>query len=441
MNGKINLLEMACSRMWERRVEQDAERAQSAAPMHGPVALITSPHAGSVNGRMAPAEALTRAGITVGEEIAVSELDDEQLQGARWRKAGYVAAVAAGGDGTVGAVATHAAAGNLPLGILPYGTANDVARALLLPMDGRVAAEVIARGYSVPVDAGQALPALTAPGAFGVAEAETSKSSGTGAHRSGVREQMRELAQTMKHVFGRGDRNAAVDGPKPQRGVYFLHALTLGLNVEFARLATDVARRERFGPLTYAASALEAVRTLRPLPVTLRLLDGAGATHTVSCHAAQIAVVNLPVFGGALELRLPAVRADDRLLDIVVIEALEPTRLQQTVEQALAALNRLSEQFRRFGAATSLAAAELAQETQAQAQTEVAIEEALALPGIYRYKAQAVILETPDAMDVTLDGEIRAHTPTLARVAPQPLRIFAPTPMSGPVNDPGNGRT
>ena len=157
-------------------MEQGAEHAQAGTPafqrshppMLGPVALVISPHAGGANGRIAPAEALARAGVTVGEAIAVNDLDDEQPQGARWRAAGYVAAIAAGGDGTVGAVATHAAEADLPLGILPYGTANDVARALLLPMDALAAAEVLAHGYCVPVDAGQALPALTEPGAFGV---------------------------------------------------------------------------------------------------------------------------------------------------------------------------------------------------------------------------------------------------------------------------------
>ncbi|MEO7002023.1 MAG: diacylglycerol kinase family protein [Ktedonobacterales bacterium] len=411
-------------------MERGAEQAPSSSasePMRGPVALIISPHAGNVNGRLAPAEALALAGVAIGEVIAVTDLDDERPQGNRWRAAGYVAAIAAGGDGTVGAVATHAAGAGLPLGILPYGTANDVARALHIPLNVQAAAEVIAQGATVAVDAGQALPALTAPGAFSV-EAAASAQQSSEAHHFNLHDYIHELTRAFQRVFGhRQDKNQ----PKPEQGVYFLHALTLGLNVEFARLATDVARRERFGRFTYAASALEAVRTLRPTPVTLRLLDARGV-RVITCHAAQIAVVNLPVFGGALELRLPAVRSDDRLLDIVVIEALEPARLQHSVELAVAALGGLSEQFRRY--AGQAPTPEVVEQT---ARAEAQVEEALSLPGIYRYKAQAAIIETPDAVDVTLDGEIRAHTPTLVRVAPQPVRIFAPAAAANGLADVG----
>ena len=66
------------------------------------------------------------------------------------------------------------------------------------------------------------------------------------------------------------DDAALTDEPSPLAGVCFLHAATLGLNVEFARLATDAQRRERLGSLTYAASALEAVTRYRPVDVTLR---------------------------------------------------------------------------------------------------------------------------------------------------------------------------
>lgn len=59
-----------------------------------------------------------------------------------------------GGDGTL----RHAAAGlyetGLPLGILPLGTANDLARSLGLPMDWRAAVSVIAEGRTRTVDLG-----------------------------------------------------------------------------------------------------------------------------------------------------------------------------------------------------------------------------------------------------------------------------------------------
>src|SRR5260370_956143 len=139
--------------------------------------------------------------------------------------------------------------------------------------------------------------------------------------------------------------------PGGGQGAYFMHALRLGLNVEFARLATDVARRERWGTLTYAASALEALAQFQPVPVTLRLFgvvrqgaDGdrmeMGGDVIVMRRALQVAVVNLPVFGGPLNLRLPNAWLGDSLLDIVVIEALEPPNLRATVDGLFAAFGR-----------------------------------------------------------------------------------------------------
>jgi diacylglycerol kinase (ATP) len=43
--------------------------------------------------------------------------------------------VVAGGDGSIGPVAVHAAANDLPIAVIPTGTANDFARALDLPRD------------------------------------------------------------------------------------------------------------------------------------------------------------------------------------------------------------------------------------------------------------------------------------------------------------------
>ncbi len=60
--------------------------------------------------------------------------------------------VAAGGDGTVNAVANIAVATNTPMAILPLGTLNHFAKDLGLPIDLHAAVEVIKTGKPVAVD-------------------------------------------------------------------------------------------------------------------------------------------------------------------------------------------------------------------------------------------------------------------------------------------------
>jgi diacylglycerol kinase family enzyme len=63
--------------------------------------------------------------------------------------------VAAGGDGTISAVAGVLAGGDVPLGVLPMGTLNHFARDLGIPTDLVGAAKVIAAGHVVRVDVGR----------------------------------------------------------------------------------------------------------------------------------------------------------------------------------------------------------------------------------------------------------------------------------------------
>jgi diacylglycerol kinase (ATP) len=68
---------------------------------------------------------------------------------------GYRAVVAAGGDGTIAEVITGLAGSQVPLAILPLGTANQVAANLGVPPDIERAAEVAVNGVPSPVDIGQ----------------------------------------------------------------------------------------------------------------------------------------------------------------------------------------------------------------------------------------------------------------------------------------------
>jgi diacylglycerol kinase family enzyme len=370
----------------------------------GPVVLVVSPHAGHIADQSTVEAALGAAGVTVGRILPVSELDEQAPQGQAWHRQGFTAAVAAGGDGTVGAVATQVAASELPLGILPLGTSNDVARSLAIPLTLDAACTVVAHGTAQAIDLGYACPAATAPGA--VAALRAAEAAGS---------QTPELAHSEAVA---------------QAGAYFLHTLTLGLNVEFARLATDAARRQRWGPLTYAASAVEAVTQFKPVTISLQLEgvvptnhNSAGAsdapaeaTRTLTCEVIQVAVVITPVFGGSANLRLPGVALRDRLIDILVFEALERGRLRALLERLMAAWTPAH--------APSSGAPDVQQ---------VLLEHDL--PGLLRFKAQTARIDQPEGLDMTLDGEVRARTPIEVSVAPDALRVLLPADLPHEVLD------
>lgn len=62
--------------------------------------------------------------------------------------------IVCGGDGSVSSAAVAVMESGLPMGIMPMGTANDLARTLAIPMDLPAAAEVIAKGETRRIDVG-----------------------------------------------------------------------------------------------------------------------------------------------------------------------------------------------------------------------------------------------------------------------------------------------
>lgn len=63
--------------------------------------------------------------------------------------------VIGGGDGTLNAAAPALRSSGLPLGIVPLGTANDLARTLGIPTDPVAAAQVVAAGRTTRIDLGE----------------------------------------------------------------------------------------------------------------------------------------------------------------------------------------------------------------------------------------------------------------------------------------------
>lgn len=89
-------------------------------------------------------------------EFLFPRSSDESAELARESAAhGAEVVVAAGGDGTINSVASGLAGTDVPLGILPLGTANDLARELGIPRDLEGAARRIAEGTARRMDLGE----------------------------------------------------------------------------------------------------------------------------------------------------------------------------------------------------------------------------------------------------------------------------------------------
>lgn len=101
------------------------------------VALLANPESGQ--GEAGSVEEALREG---GAEVSTFPLGD--LDSALATRPDRI--VVAGGDGSIGCVAAGAARANVPLAVVPTGTANDFAAAMELPTDVREAAALAATG-------------------------------------------------------------------------------------------------------------------------------------------------------------------------------------------------------------------------------------------------------------------------------------------------------
>jgi len=357
------------------------------------VVVVHSPHSGRSSKLSEAITYLEQAGLEIVNTISIADLDDLPAQGPIWKANGIDIAISGGGDGLVGGVITHLDESGLPLGILPLGTSNDIARSLQIPMDLREAAQVIAHGDEYLVDIGVAKPAEQAP-----------------------------------HLATKHQSGPLLSQIAPEKHGYFAHALTIGVNVQFARIATNVATRQRFGRMTYPYAALETLVSHDALDIELEfdrlaMPQSTAATQeqaspselatSLSCRALQVAIINAPIFGGQREFALPGTRFDDRLLDIVVIE-----------EMDLGKFGRIVAHF--FGpkenAGTTLAKSEKRFTHHPG--------ELTGIPGIHHVQARGVtIMTSADPRDATLDGEVRGQTPMYVHVAEERLRVKVPKPQ------------
>jgi diacylglycerol kinase family enzyme len=315
------------------------------------------------------------------EQHPIADLDTLPPQGEIWQARGIDLVIAAGGDGVIGGVITHIAQSGLPLGILPLGTSNDIARSLNIPLELELAARTISDGKAQEVDVGVAKPAEQTP------------------HRAskGSHAPVRERVSQVTHG-------------------YFAHVLTAGLNVQFARIATNVATRKRYGRLTYPIAALETLKYHKALDVALHLeglafppgteneAHDAPELGSLSFRALQVTIINAPIFGGQWKISVPNASIKDRLLDIVVIEEIELSKLNETLAHFFTSFR---------------------QDHPSNGNRHPA--ELSGIPAIHHFQAQgALIITDNDPRDVTLDGEVRGQTPIYAHIAEKRLRVIVP---------------
>jgi diacylglycerol kinase (ATP) len=129
------------------------------------IRIIWNPNAGSKAGvpmnRTSPEqmrEVMARFGL--GEELVESTSEAHSLREIRDAlEGGYDVIVGAGGDGTVGLVARQLIGTDTALGVLPLGSAMNIARSLEIPRELEAAAEIVATGDVRAIDVGIAIDA------------------------------------------------------------------------------------------------------------------------------------------------------------------------------------------------------------------------------------------------------------------------------------------
>lgn len=136
------------------------------------------------------------------------------------RGSGFDLVVVGGGDGTVNAAARGIVETGRPMGILPMGTANDLARTLSIPLGLGDAARVIADGHTRRIDVGEV------------------------------------------------------------NGHLFFNVASIGLAADLARRLTPTVKRQ-WGRLAYAVTALQTLLSARPFSATIVTKEGETKVKTL----------------------------------------------------------------------------------------------------------------------------------------------------------------
>src|SRR5688572_9799224 len=137
------------------RLPEPAPRPRRAAPVvvGREVRLIVNGRASGAGGAHEVVASATSALRGAGARVDALVTADEGELAAAVREADGRRVVLVGGDGTVHAYANLGSSALPPAALLPAGRANNIARALGIPVDWTAAAELAVRGRPAPVDA------------------------------------------------------------------------------------------------------------------------------------------------------------------------------------------------------------------------------------------------------------------------------------------------
>ena len=259
--------------------------------------LIVNPAAGGGRaGRVLPAvaAALEDRGFGVRSELT----RDLQHAGELAREAAGrgETVVCLSGDGMVGAVseALRGIPGSL-LGVLPGGRGNDLARVLGIPPDPVQACDVIAAGFSRPMDLGEV-----------VSEAGSAWGSEGPASEGHISE-------------GHVSEGPASEGPVSEDGrsqaKTFVGIASVGFDSEANRIANEAP--SWLGGLVYAYGALRALISWRAARFTIEL-DPPGERHSFDVYS--VGAANSKTYGGGMKAA-PGALLDDGLLEVPVLES------------------------------------------------------------------------------------------------------------------------
>ncbi|WP_017591399.1 diacylglycerol/lipid kinase family protein [Nocardiopsis potens] len=227
--------------------------------MPSSVSLLVNPASGS--GRAAVAAGRVLTGLrALGAEPTVligrSAADSARLAREAVRKRPD-ALVAVGGDGMVHTALQAVAGTDVPLGVVPAGTGNDIARELGIGRSATEAAERIARGYTVPADT--------------------------------------------VHCTGRG-----VD-------LHYLSVLACGFDSRVNERVNGFS--VPMGRAGYLVGLAAELRSFRPIPYRIEV-DG----EVLEAEGMLAAVGNTRCYGGGMKV-CPGARYDDGLLEVVFVHA------------------------------------------------------------------------------------------------------------------------